>query len=360
MSKRGALSAGKGGAPLAKRPRTESLDDAAAAALPVADEASAAAPPPAREASDDAETPLAAFADIAPVLRALAASLPRAGGARALRVWDPYFCRGASARRLAALGFCAARNVDADFYASQGYARQPRALAAFDVVVTNPPFSGTHIARLLDWVARIPQPALLLLPAHAVSKRSFRDCAAALAAAGHPPAFFIGPRGAAYAFEAPPPLAHAREPGCFQCVWFCLLKGFTENALAAWHRAPAPAAALALDHPRSLPQLMLVPRLKAAAWRTPTSTDWMARTPVMAVVNCAYGFSAISSMPHSAHMTCEKSPKIMDAAVSCVDVVARKPSMEPSSTEPFQMVWLSVLEMRARPLSRPATAGVVM
>ena len=218
-----------------------------------------------REASDDAETPTAAFADVAPLLDALAARVPSPRAA--LRVLDPYYCRGASARRLAALGFLSARNPCEDFYKSSSYLGEGG--PDCDVIVTNPPFSGSHIPRLLAWVAASAPPALLLLPQHVVAKRAWHAFLAALAARGLPPPFYVGPRRAAYEFENGGPHA-TRRPGSFQCVWFCVAKAHSRALLDAWRAAaPPPEAALAEDHPQSLPQLMLAPRLTPAErrWR---------------------------------------------------------------------------------------------
>ena len=231
--------------------------------LPCAEPADAAEE---RVPADDAETPAAAYVDIATLLRSVAASLGVAPAA-ALRVYDPYYCRGSARARLAAAGFPCVRNVDEDFYRTDAYAR-PAAAAAFDAVITNPPFSGAHIARALAWAPRVPQPALLLLPQHVARQRAYFDFVAALAARGHPAPLFVGPRAAAYAFDAPP--GHVRQPGSFQCVWFCALKQCTAAALEAWNAAaPPPAAALALGDPRRLPQLTLALRLTPAErrWR---------------------------------------------------------------------------------------------
>lgn len=228
--------------------------------------------------TDDAETPAAAYVDIAPLLRSVAATLGVTDAG--LRILDPFFCRGSVRARLAAAGFPCVRNVDEDFYRTDAYMRPEAAAASFDVVVTNPPFSGSHISRALAWAARVPQPALLLLPQHVARQRAFFDFVAALAARGHPAPFFVGPRAAAYAFDAP--TGHVRQPGSFQCVWFVALKQCTAMALEAWSSAAAPpAAALALGDPRRLPQLTLVPRL------TPAERRW--RRKLRAAASAAAG-----------------------------------------------------------------------
>ena len=108
---------------------------------------------------DHCETPPEAYAHIAPLLRLVARALGREPAE--LRVYDPYFCNGAVARHLAALGFPLVHNRNEDFYALLEAGRLP----AHDVVVTNPPYSGDHPRRLLRWLARPGgAPWLALMP----------------------------------------------------------------------------------------------------------------------------------------------------------------------------------------------------
>ena len=89
---------------------------------------------------DHAETSPEAYADVAPVLDLIAARL---GKDRAsLRVYDPYYCAGAVARHLGALGFERVRNECEDFYA-----RAAGGLPEHDVLLTSPAYSGDHIPR---------------------------------------------------------------------------------------------------------------------------------------------------------------------------------------------------------------------
>ena len=55
-----------------------------------------------------------------------------------LRVYDPYFCNGAAARHLAALGFPLVHNRNEDFYALL-----EAGAVGHDVVVTNLPYPAT-------------------------------------------------------------------------------------------------------------------------------------------------------------------------------------------------------------------------
>ena len=126
----------------------------------------------ATEYGDHFETPGRAFADIAPVLRAVAGENRRvrirndkrrrdehsepgsrlsdadADALAELRIYDPYFCQGGMREALAAEIGCPLDNIinqNADFYAVAAAGRLP----AHDVLVTNPPYSAEHKQRLL-------------------------------------------------------------------------------------------------------------------------------------------------------------------------------------------------------------------
>jgi hypothetical protein len=83
---------------------------------------------------DHCETPVAAYQDIFPVLRVLAASLRKE--VVDLRIYDPYYCDGAVGRNLGALGFKHVFNEPIDFY--ECIARDT--VPAYDVLLTNPPY----------------------------------------------------------------------------------------------------------------------------------------------------------------------------------------------------------------------------
>lgn len=108
--------------------------------------------------SDHCETPKEAFIDIAALLDATASQLGKTPSS--LKIYDPYYCAGRSARTLGILGFDNVYNRCEDFY----MAIENNTLPEFDVVVTNPPFSGDHMERLLKWVTSIDKPFFLLMP----------------------------------------------------------------------------------------------------------------------------------------------------------------------------------------------------
>jgi hypothetical protein len=119
------------------------------------------------DVGDHCETPLEAYTDVVPLLRGLARDLGLSSPA-ALRIYDPFFCEGSMKAHLAALGFPRVLNENVDFYQS------PQPPSAWDVLLTNPPYSADHVPKILaycaDLSAREGKPWLLLVPAYVHDK----------------------------------------------------------------------------------------------------------------------------------------------------------------------------------------------
>ena len=174
---------------------------------------------------DHFETPTEAYADILPLLGA-------AGPLGALRVYDPYYCAGAVVAALAALGCRNVINQNRDFYADVA----ADAVPPHDLLVTNPPYSGDHKQRLLDFLlgrAQQGRPFLLLMPAWVAGTDYWRAFLRKLAKRRRPKAaapggrrvlerragvFYVVPREA-YAYVHPEKTGHATPP--FSTIWFC-------------------------------------------------------------------------------------------------------------------------------------------
>lgn len=120
------------------------------------------------DAADHAETPLAAYEDVAPILRGLARSLAKSPAA--LKIWDPFFCTGSAAKRLAAVGFPSVHHRCEDFYGLLASGRAPE----HDVLVTNPPYSSEHLRDLFAHCQSSGKPWALLLPWFVVRRPWFR------------------------------------------------------------------------------------------------------------------------------------------------------------------------------------------
>lgn len=167
---------------------------------------------------DHCESPGEAYADVAGLLEALAADL---GKTRAeLRIYDPYFCNGAVKAHLARLGFPLVHNRKEDFYAVQARGEVPE----YDVLVTNPPYSGDHVERMLAFCTASRKPWLALMPAYVYCKDYYVP---ALKRSSSRP-FYVCP-SSRYSYMAP---GGSTSP--FVSFWYCDLLGRRASTLQRW------------------------------------------------------------------------------------------------------------------------------
>ena len=115
--------------------------------------------------SDHCETPLRAYQDIAFLLDQLLlptknSKINRKRSRSSLRIYDPYYCDGGVKMKLASLGFTNVINENRDFYQDIANNQIPE----HDILVTNPPYSGEHMEKLLDFCKTNRKPSFLLLP----------------------------------------------------------------------------------------------------------------------------------------------------------------------------------------------------
>lgn len=150
----------------------------------------------AAEYNDHFETPVSAYADVSPVLQCIAEELGKSK--EELVIYDPYYCKGSMVSHMAGLGYTNVINRNRDFYEDIATKAIPGISAAqnvnwnvisdcdcffivftteFDVMVTNPPYSGEHKQKLLTFLMnrRVKKPFALLLPAYTVTKSYWRD-----------------------------------------------------------------------------------------------------------------------------------------------------------------------------------------
>ena len=118
---------------------------------------------------DHCESPLESYRDILPLLEKLCK-----GNKQEFAVYDPYYCDGAVKRNLGQLGFLKVHNEKQDCYqvwsTGVGY-------PSFQVLVTNPPYSGNHIPQLLQHVTHAnfgDRPWFLLMPTWVHKKDYFK------------------------------------------------------------------------------------------------------------------------------------------------------------------------------------------
>lgn len=111
--------------------------------------------------TDHCETPLQAYRDVIDVLDRLARSLNKSRST--LRIYDPYYCDGGVKKKLASFGFASVINQNRDFYDDI----DKNIIPEYDLLVTNPPYSGVHMEKILTFCSKIShtkKPFLLLLP----------------------------------------------------------------------------------------------------------------------------------------------------------------------------------------------------
>ncbi|KAL7530456.1 hypothetical protein ACHAXR_005603 [Thalassiosira sp. AJA248-18] len=111
--------------------------------------------------TDHCETPFEAYQSILPVLDQIASSTKKKRST--LRIYDPYYCDGGVQTKLNRLGCHNVIHRNRDFYKDIEEGSVPD----YDVLLTNPPYSGSHMERLLQYCASSQhknRPFLLLLP----------------------------------------------------------------------------------------------------------------------------------------------------------------------------------------------------
>jgi hypothetical protein len=197
--------------------------------------------PFATDESDHCETPLQAYKDIAPMLKLLAQAL--GVKPKNLRVYDPYYCGGSVKAHLRSLGFPNCYNEKVDFYT--------KALPSekFDVLLTNPPYSGDHVERLMRFCVRTGKPCFLLLPHYFYTKPFWKETLGAPAAMSG--LFFLCP-GVHRRYKYLPPkwvdaasgstaLARGKD-NCspFPSFWYCSCGEHTKRLTKRWRAAHEP------------------------------------------------------------------------------------------------------------------------
>jgi len=86
-----------------------------------------------------------------------------------LRIYDPFYCEGRVVSNLSKFGFTNVYNRCEDFYSVQ----QAGTLPEYDVIVTNPPYSGDHIEKIMKFCVSTGKPWFLLLPNFVYTKDYF-------------------------------------------------------------------------------------------------------------------------------------------------------------------------------------------
>jgi hypothetical protein len=109
---------------------------------------------------DHCESPLVAYEDICPLLESYK-RLIRKKSNRELSIYDPYYCDGRVALHLKSLGCPEVYNKKEDCYEVW---EDPSRYPEYDVFLTNPPYSGVHVEKLMEHVTSNNKPWMLLMP----------------------------------------------------------------------------------------------------------------------------------------------------------------------------------------------------
>ena len=124
--------------------------------------------PFAADTDDHCETSPLAYTHIVPILNYIAERLHKKPCD--LKIYDPYYCAGGVVHHLNKLGFHNVYNKAEDFYNVIATNMVP----PYDVLLTNPPYSGDHFDKLLSFLStKNNKPALLLLPEHFSKNKSY-------------------------------------------------------------------------------------------------------------------------------------------------------------------------------------------
>ncbi|PNH10568.1 hypothetical protein TSOC_002695 [Tetrabaena socialis] len=223
---------------------------AARAAPRAAPRAASSDPPPpgkpelswpfAADYNDHFETDFRAVQDILPVLQQLSKRLCKP--LSELAVYDPFYCAGGVRAHYAALGITKFIHRNRDFYDDV----KKGALPSYDILVTNPPYSGDHKERILEFCLRSGKPWCLLMPNYVATKAYFGQLQDAASTPPLQRPFFLTPH-ARYSYDHPEGTGHTESP--FFSIWYVCLGAHTEGVYGSCRSRldAAPAAGGAAD-----------------------------------------------------------------------------------------------------------------
>lgn len=161
--------------------------------------------------NDHFETPRVAYEDIVPLLNSICKATGQTS--KELLIYDPYWCKGTMIEILSGLGFPGAINQNRDFYRDLQRGNVP----AHDCLITNPPYSGEHKTKLLEFLrANHTKPFALLLPAYTATKSYWREFSEQLSREGSECFFLLPPDSYRYTH----PEGTGKEAPPFYSAWF--------------------------------------------------------------------------------------------------------------------------------------------
>ena len=177
---------------------------------------------------DHCETSEEAYHDIFVFLCRIASILKKTP--KDLAIYDPYYCNGAVVKHLASRGFGNVYNKNEDFYRVIAEGRVPD----YDVCVTNPPYSGDHIERMLKFCVESSKPFFCLVPNYVYTKPYYdsvtENCRP----------FYLIPENRRYEFWTPGGFrkqsVREKKTSPFISFWFCHAGGQTAAMIKWWRK----------------------------------------------------------------------------------------------------------------------------
>ena len=173
--------------------------------------------------NDNFETPSLAYSHLVPLLAPLVGKGKKLGsngngrGTSSYVVYDPYYCNGRSASLIpSVIASTTCINLPVDFYSSISTNTVPE----HDFVVTNPPYSGDHKFRCVEWCERDcgGDGYAVLMPDYVKDKGYYNKAVEENSALKN---FILVPK-VTYRFDHPDGTGYESSP--FKSCWFCGVK----------------------------------------------------------------------------------------------------------------------------------------
>lgn len=179
---------------------------------------------------DHCESPVEAYEDICFILERLA--LEKNKTKETLLIYDPFYCEGNVIKRLGSLGFRNVYNRNEDFY----FVKQNNILPKFDCIVTNPPYSASHIEELISFSIRSTAPFFLLLPNYVYTKDYFTNMVLNTKVIANM-MFYISPTKR-YLYTTPKGRRQQKSGNFtspFPTFWYCCSFRYTDKLVGLWN-----------------------------------------------------------------------------------------------------------------------------
>jgi hypothetical protein len=115
--------------------------------------------------NDHFETPVDALRDLLPLVEELRCLL-RPSCPENFSIYDPYFCAGTIRKHWTELGFPRFIHENRCFYQDI----EDHKIPAYDMLITNPPYSDDHMQRLMEFLIASNKPWAMLVPDYTATK----------------------------------------------------------------------------------------------------------------------------------------------------------------------------------------------